>query len=216
MRRKMTTKVCLHCGQPFVAFRSNAKFCDPRHRQYHREDQERSLRKVVLEERGHRCEVCKKTEGPMFVRMVNGEPTILCGVHQSAESRRKFYERTGWKPGTPGYVTEKHRLDDGRPPKPDADAGVYAIRNTVNDYELIGSSMRMSRRWDVHLADLRRGIHRNVALQEAWNLYGETCFTFVVIETGHKTPQALKVAEKRLIYTRSAYYNAFPYGHLPI
>ena len=61
-------------------------------------------------------------------------------------------------------------------------SGVYAITNLANGYQYIGSSKNIKKRWAVHLRELNSGIHGNVHLQSAWNLYGEDGFEFTIVE----------------------------------
>jgi group I intron endonuclease len=64
----------------------------------------------------------------------------------------------------------------------DANAsGIYQIRNLVNGKRYIGSAKRFSKRWSVHLSNLRRGVHHSPALQSAWIKYGEGSFAFEVL-----------------------------------
>lgn len=51
-------------------------------------------------------------------------------------------------------------------------SGVYLIRNTVSGREYVGSSADIDKRWSGHKSDLRRGVHANRYLQNAWNKYG--------------------------------------------
>lgn len=60
-------------------------------------------------------------------------------------------------------------------------AGVYEIRNIVNDNCYIGSSINIDNRWRYHKNKLRKGAHCNPHLQRAWNLYGEENFVFGVL-----------------------------------
>lgn len=61
--------------------------------------------------------------------------------------------------------------------------GIYKINNTVvsNAYYL-GSSMDIDDRWTVHRWALRNNRHENSRLQRAWNKYGESAFSFEIIE----------------------------------
>lgn len=60
--------------------------------------------------------------------------------------------------------------------------GVYRILCTVNNKIYIGSSVNMRVRQNTHINDLKKGVHRNKHLQNAWNKYGQGAFTFEVIE----------------------------------
>lgn len=61
-------------------------------------------------------------------------------------------------------------------------SGIYVIQNIVNDKIYIGSSVNMHKRRISHYNCLRRGMHNNVKLQNAFNKYGESNFTFSVVE----------------------------------
>lgn len=60
--------------------------------------------------------------------------------------------------------------------------GVYKIINKVNGKFYIGSSDRIEIRKYEHWSALRNRTHFNTHLQNAWNLYGEGNFEFVIIE----------------------------------
>jgi len=60
--------------------------------------------------------------------------------------------------------------------------GVYQILNTENNHKYIGSSANIESRIRVHKSKLNRGIHSNGHLQRAWDKYGESNFSFSIIE----------------------------------
>lgn len=60
--------------------------------------------------------------------------------------------------------------------------GVYKITNVINDKCYIGSSVDITRRWRLHKQNLRKGVHCNILLQNAWNKYGEDSFIFEILE----------------------------------
>jgi group I intron endonuclease len=63
--------------------------------------------------------------------------------------------------------------------------GVYKITNTVDGKVYIGSTTtNADYRWSTHRSALRTGKHYNRHLQNAWNKYGESAFTFEVVEEG--------------------------------
>jgi group I intron endonuclease len=63
--------------------------------------------------------------------------------------------------------------------------GVYKITNTADGKVYIGSTaIDTDHRWSTHRALLRTGKHYNRHLQNAWNKYGESVFTFEVVEEG--------------------------------
>jgi group I intron endonuclease len=62
------------------------------------------------------------------------------------------------------------------------DSGVYKILNIINSKVYIGSSFDISKKWGEHLKSLRKNIHYNSYLQNAFNKYKENNFKFEVIE----------------------------------
>lgn len=56
--------------------------------------------------------------------------------------------------------------------------GIYEIRNIHNGNRYIGSAVRIANRWLDHRRSLGRGNHHAIALQRAWNKYGESAFEF--------------------------------------
>lgn len=61
-------------------------------------------------------------------------------------------------------------------------SGIYAITNTINGKQYIGSAVNIRKRWNIHLHHLRHETHHSQHLQHAWNKYGEDAFTFTVLE----------------------------------
>lgn len=62
------------------------------------------------------------------------------------------------------------------------ESAIYAITNTANGKQYVGSACHFQRRWSEHLNQLRRGAHPNKRLQNAWQKYGSEAFVFSVIE----------------------------------
>jgi group I intron endonuclease len=61
--------------------------------------------------------------------------------------------------------------------------GVYLIVcNTDNTRRYYGSAVDIQARWRAHRDDLTRGRHVNKKLQNCWNKYGDTSFTWTVVE----------------------------------
>lgn len=60
--------------------------------------------------------------------------------------------------------------------------GVYIITNTVDGKVYIGSSLDMRKRCEDHVSQLRRGVHHNRRLQNAWNKHSGDVFVFDVLE----------------------------------
>lgn len=61
-------------------------------------------------------------------------------------------------------------------------SGIYAIVNTINNKQYIGSAINIKSRWVDHKKRLRKGNHHCKHLQFAWNKYGESAFSFIVLE----------------------------------
>jgi len=61
-------------------------------------------------------------------------------------------------------------------------SGIYKIINLTNNKFYIGSSRNIRQRWSKHRSLLRKGVHENKHLQNAWILYGEQNFEFVILE----------------------------------
>ena len=86
--------------------------------------------------------------------------------------------------------------------------GIYEIRNTANGKCYVGSSKHMNRRLAEHKKLLRGNRHHSIALQCAWNLYGENGFTFKPLAILEECEQFQ--TEQRLIdqrYDNDAAYN---------
>jgi group I intron endonuclease len=61
-------------------------------------------------------------------------------------------------------------------------SGIYKITNNRNNKFYIGSSVDIHARWATHKYLLSGNKHTSKHLQNAWNLYGESDFTFSIIE----------------------------------
>lgn len=60
-------------------------------------------------------------------------------------------------------------------------SGIYTI--ALSDGRIyVGSAVCIRTRWNRHKHDLRRGKHHSSYLQRAWDKYGESAFTFSVVE----------------------------------
>lgn len=59
--------------------------------------------------------------------------------------------------------------------------GIYRIQNNINGKVYIGQSVDIKKRWKSHKLNLRRGTHANVYLQDEWNTFGESAFSFDVL-----------------------------------
>lgn len=70
-------------------------------------------------------------------------------------------------------------------------SGVYEITNQVNGKRYVGSSLNIKKRWGRHLSELRRGQHSNAHLQCAFDKYGESAFTFSILEHVENIPHVI-------------------------
>lgn len=61
-------------------------------------------------------------------------------------------------------------------------AGIYQIKNKINNKSYIGSSSRLKFRWNRHLTDLKCNAHHSLALQRAYNKYGIDNFELIILE----------------------------------
>lgn len=59
---------------------------------------------------------------------------------------------------------------------------IYAIRHIESGKSYVGSAVVLSRRWKYHKNRLRRNEHHSSYFQNAWNLYGEKAFEWVILE----------------------------------
>ena len=90
-------------------------------------------------------------------------------------------------------------------------SGIYRITNTAKGRKsYIGSSVNMEKRWIDHRSRLRRGVHFNAHLQNAWNKYGEIVFEFAVVEW--IPVEELKSREEFWIKQTMSYLRDFGYN----
>lgn len=62
-------------------------------------------------------------------------------------------------------------------------SGIYAIHCRRGDYIYIGQSIDVYMRWHQHRSGLRRGkVTTNKRLRHLWGKYGESAFSFVLLE----------------------------------
>jgi group I intron endonuclease len=80
------------------------------------------------------------------------------------------------------YYEEVRKYELKMPPIIYKDSGVYALGCDVTSKTYIGCTKNFLRRLRVHVSRLRKNVHSNGKLQNAWNKYGERSFTFSIIE----------------------------------
>jgi len=78
-------------------------------------------------------------------------------------------------------------------------SGIYKITNLVNGHFYVGSSVNVYNRFHTHKTKLKKNIHVNKYLQNAFNKYGENNFLFTVLE----------YCDKNCIQDREQYYLDF-------
>lgn len=60
--------------------------------------------------------------------------------------------------------------------------GIYQITNNINGRKYIGSAQDVMKRWGQHLSNLRYKTHHSYKLQNDWNQYGISDFSFSLLE----------------------------------
>ena len=75
--------------------------------------------------------------------------------------------------------------------------GIYCIHNKRNNKRYIGRSLNINRRFTGHYSSLTGGTHGNFYLQSEWDLYGEGCFEFIILEQCE--PEQLMELEEKYI-----------------
>ena len=61
-------------------------------------------------------------------------------------------------------------------------AGVFQIKNILNNKVLLGSSQNLEGIWNSNRFQLASGMHRNKNLQKDWNEFGPENFIFEILE----------------------------------
>jgi GIY-YIG catalytic domain len=92
-------------------------------------------------------------------------------------------------------------------------AGVYVIVNTVTGEEYIGQSANMEQRWREHATALRARAGNRV-LQKAWDAYGESAFTFAILEKCADFQQTNAAEARHIAERQSAYNRTIPFASL--
>jgi group I intron endonuclease len=78
--------------------------------------------------------------------------------------------------------------------------GIYSITNTSNGMVYIGKTITsFDKRWGNHKSYLRTGKHPNRCLQKDWGHYGESAFTFAILERGYDGVD-LSTLERKWLY----------------
>lgn len=93
-------------------------------------------------------------------------------------------------------------------------SGVYRILNTKNGRKYIGSSKNLKKRLWEHRNKLNKNEHENSYLQNAWNLYGEGSFEFIVLI--YCKPEENLENEQRLMDITRSHKDLFGYNINPV
>lgn len=88
-------------------------------------------------------------------------------------------------------------------------SGIYIITNKTNGNFYVGSAVDLKKRWRRHKYDLKTNKHDNNYLQNAWNMYGEDCFEFSVLEYVEDKASLISI-EQRYIDELHPAYNLAP------
>ena len=87
-------------------------------------------------------------------------------------------------------------------------SAIYKIESISKPERVyIGSALKIRNRWNVHLSDLRKGIHHSLKLQNHFNKYGKDDLIFRIIEPC--LPEFLTVIEDTYLHPLP-YFNICP------
>ncbi len=89
-------------------------------------------------------------------------------------------------------------------------AGVYCIKNLINEKSYIGSSGNILSRWRQHLRALEKGNHHSKILQRAYNKYGLENFEFIILEECEKSKNIIVELEQLYLDSKKPEYNCSP------
>lgn len=85
--------------------------------------------------------------------------------------------------------------------------GIYKIEHIESGKVYIGSAVNIRKRWAEHRSELKRNVHANSKLQNAWNKYGEDAFNFSLIISCEK--KDLLMYEQRTLNVLRPYENGY-------
>lgn len=85
-------------------------------------------------------------------------------------------------------------------------SGIYKIQSLIKPERCyVGSSINISKRWDVHIKSLRNDKHHSKKLQRHFNKYGESDLQFSILIGCEKT-ELIKI-EQYFIDSHNSYFN---------
>lgn len=85
--------------------------------------------------------------------------------------------------------------------------GIYCIENQKNGKKYVGQAVNIEKRWRQHRNKLINGTHYNEHLQRAWDQYGESNFSFYVLEICDE--QSLDAREIHYIETLGSFESGY-------
>ena len=87
-------------------------------------------------------------------------------------------------------------------------AGVYMIKNVLNNKRYIGSSSCLRRRLHNHLSKLNNNKHPNKHLQYSYNKYGQKALQFIILEYCENVKDTILFLEQKYLDLHPEYNNA--------
>ena len=84
-------------------------------------------------------------------------------------------------------------------------SGIYCIKNILNNKKYIGSTLHFMVRLRSHFYQLRKNIHCNIHLQNAYNKYGLKFFRFMILEECEPIQDTLLFIEQKYLDTSPDY-----------
>ena len=141
-----------------------------------------------------KCTKCKK-ELPLSSFWK--QKTVKSGYRSRCKNCLGYKGKQQW--GVVKEIPKEVRAQYKRGWKAKQPAGIYKITCSSNGRVYIGETKCIPSRWISHKSDLRRLKGKtNPLLQEDWDKFGESAFTFKVLEETEK--------DKTLLYERELFY----------
>ena len=90
--------------------------------------------------------------------------------------------------------------------------GIYSITNISNNKKYIGSTNNIHDRWMGHIRDLNSNKHHNQHLQNSWNKYSASQFSFSILQICEESQLLLKEQSYVSKYSKKDLYNIAEVG----